>query len=289
VPIQSQIQISGDTLLSAVIRLTILPGDGDEIADGFDVRCRPKRCRYFAVSTFCCCNCLSLLLSSSWVFSSSRATFDRAMQTLCLPTSCRDDEALPIIVDAAVLQLIVHPLTFCAFCMLVNSEPTVFVVLAAAWWTCHLLIWFVYFHFLSFSSIFLIMCPDFLPSCLCQILPKLLHSYPHFFSLFFGMLLSPFLPSCSFVIYKDYNCISLSFQLSSCIDLFCSIFCLSSGTSLSPQLSFFTDMLCLLFCLPIYTSLSPDLFLFTDMPCLLLCLPMCTSLSLRFSSFIYLL
>jgi len=38
------------------------------------------------------------------------------------------------------LQLIVHPLTFCAFCMLVNSEPTVFVVLAAAWWTCHLMI-----------------------------------------------------------------------------------------------------------------------------------------------------
>ena len=55
------------------------------------VRC--KRCRYFAVNTFCCCSCLSLLLSSSWVFSSSRATFDRAMQTLCLPSSFRDDEA----------------------------------------------------------------------------------------------------------------------------------------------------------------------------------------------------
>jgi len=38
VPIQSQIQISGDTLLFAVIRLTLVPGDGSEIADGIDVR-----------------------------------------------------------------------------------------------------------------------------------------------------------------------------------------------------------------------------------------------------------
>ena len=38
-PIQSQIQISGDTLLLAVIRLTLVADDGDEIADGVDVRC----------------------------------------------------------------------------------------------------------------------------------------------------------------------------------------------------------------------------------------------------------
>jgi len=151
------------------------------------------------------------------------------------------------------LLLIVHPLTFCAFGLLVNSEPTVFVVLAAAWWTCHLLVCLFSFSFVF--SIFPIVCPDFLPCCLCQILPELLHSYPHFFSLF-GMLLSPFLPSCSFFIYKDYNCISLSFQLSSCIDLFCSIFCLSIGTNLSPQLSSFTDMLCLLFCLPLTWQLA---------------------------------
>jgi len=62
VPIQSQIQISGDTLLLGVVFGTLVPGDGDEIADGVDVRC--KRCQYFAVNTFCCCNCLSLLLSS---------------------------------------------------------------------------------------------------------------------------------------------------------------------------------------------------------------------------------
>jgi len=71
-----------------------------------------KRCRYFAVNTFCCCNCLSLLLSSSWVFSSSRATFDCAVQTLCLPTSFRDDEA-PVFFFAS-LRLLTCSSHFCA-------------------------------------------------------------------------------------------------------------------------------------------------------------------------------
>ena len=38
-PIQSEIQILGDTLLLAVIRLTLVPDDGDETADGVDARC----------------------------------------------------------------------------------------------------------------------------------------------------------------------------------------------------------------------------------------------------------
>ena len=44
------IRDSGDTLLLAVIRLTFVADDGDEIADGVGVRC--KRCRYFASTLF---------------------------------------------------------------------------------------------------------------------------------------------------------------------------------------------------------------------------------------------
>jgi len=136
VPIQSQIQISGDTLLLAVIRLTLVADDGDEIADGVDVRCTNvadtlQSTLFVAATAFL----FLVLLESSAV--PELPLIVQFKLCACQPAS----EMIKLCpLSWMQLQLIVHPLTFCAFCMLVNSEPTVFVVLAAAWWTCHLMI-----------------------------------------------------------------------------------------------------------------------------------------------------
>jgi len=96
VPIQSQIQIFGDTLLLAVIRLTLVADDGDEIADGVDVRCTNvadtlQSTLFVAAAAFL----FLVLLESS------------AVPELPLIVQCklfRDDETLPIIVDAAAVD-----------------------------------------------------------------------------------------------------------------------------------------------------------------------------------------
>ena len=159
------------------------------------------------------------------------------------------------------LLLIVHPLTFCAFGLLVNSEPTVFVVLAAAWWTCHLLVCLFSFSFVF--SIFPIVCPDFLPCCLCQILPELLHSYPHFFSLFLVCCFLLFFP---LVLLSSTKTTTASVCLSSCLRaLTCSArfsACLAAPVCLLSCLFSLTCCACFFACLcaPVCLFASRRLF-----------------------------